>query len=129
MAAGVTIPQRNAENWAPVLGKAKFNVEPSRAVRLNVVVFHSRKLSRGAKDVYGRIRSFVNEFKTAYTFNDSPVDMIETDEQERHWGAVERYFSGGGRKDNVFVLDFTQPRELFCFVCLVLRVSCWITET
>ena len=113
MAAGVTIPPRNAENWAPALSKAKFNVEPSRAVRLNVVVFHSRKLSRGAKEVYGRIKNFVNEFKTTYLLNDSPVDMIETDEQERHWGAVERYFSGAGRRDNVFVLDFTHPRKYF----------------
>ena len=110
MAAGVQIPPRNSENWAPALGKAKFNVEPNRSVRLNVVVFHSKRLSRGAKEVFGRIRNFVNDFKTAYTFSDSPVEMIETDEQERHWGAVERYFSGGSRHENVFVLDFTQPR-------------------
>lgn len=112
MAAGVTIPPRNAENWAPALGKAKFNVEPSRAVRLNVVVFYSRKLGKGAKEVYGRIRKFVNDFKTSYLFNDLPVDMIETDEQERHWGAYEKRFGCQNKRDeNIFVLDFTQPRK------------------
>ena len=36
--------------------------------------------------------------------------LTDADERERHWGAVERYFSGG-KKDNIFVLDFTKPRS------------------
>ena len=111
MAAGVQIPNRQKENWAPALGKATFNVEPNRSVRMNVGVFHSKKLSRGAKEVYSRIRGFVNEFRTAYTLNDSPIAMIETEEQERHWGAVEKYFGGSATHENTVVLDFTKPRS------------------
>lgn len=95
-----------------MLSKAHFNIDPSRATRLNVVVFHSKKLSRGAKDVFDRIKTLVNDFSTAYRFNETAFGYIETGDSERHWGAVERYFSGGARRENVFVLDFTQPRKL-----------------
>jgi hypothetical protein len=31
-------------------------------------------------------------------------------EHNRHWGPVEKYFSGGQVKENIFVIDFTKPR-------------------
>lgn len=43
-------------------------------------------------------------------FAEKPVDVVETEDMERHWGAVERYFSGGRVKENIFVLDLTKPR-------------------
>ena len=67
-----------AENWAPLLGRAKFNVEPRQAVKLNVVVFCSKKVKHGAHDVYNKIAQLVNDFKTSYVFNSSPLALIET---------------------------------------------------
>ena len=84
MAAGVQVPARSAENWAPILGKANFNIEANRAVHLNVVVFCSNKVSKGARDVYKKIRNFVNESKTHYRLGESPVDVVETQENEKH---------------------------------------------
>lgn len=110
LAAGVQVPARSAENWAPVLSKANFNIEPSRAVVLNVVIFYNRRLKNGVLDVYNRIRNSVNQLKTNYVLGDRPTDMIETDENEKHWGPISKYFSGSS-KDNIFVLDFAKPRN------------------
>lgn len=41
---------------------------------------------------------------TFWFLTDSP------DENEKHWGAVNRYFSTSKTTTNVFVLDFTKPR-------------------
>ena len=79
LAAGVAVPARNAENWAPVLTKASFNVDTSRAVKLNVVVFYSKKLRNGARDVYNNVRNLVNGFRASYVFGES-VEFVETGE-------------------------------------------------
>jgi hypothetical protein len=55
MAAGVQVPSRNAENWAPVLSKAKFDVAANRAIRLNCVVFFNKRLKNGAPGVYEKV--------------------------------------------------------------------------
>jgi hypothetical protein len=55
-----------------------FSFVPFRAVNLNVVVFYSKKLKSGAREVYNRIAGLVNEFKASYRFKDKPIDMIET---------------------------------------------------
>lgn len=108
LAAGVKVPSRNAENWAPVLTRANFNIDSCKAVKLNVVVFHSKKLRNGTREVFNTIKNLVNGFQASYVFSES-VELVETEENERHWGAVERYFSGKP-KENLFVLDFTKPR-------------------
>ena len=44
----------------------------------------------------------------AYICDACPLHLFVGD-NEKHWGACERYFSGKS-KENVFVLDFTKPR-------------------
>jgi len=113
LAAGVKVPPRQAENWAPVLSSAKFNMDQSRSIRLNIVVFYSKKIQlRGARSVYNTIEKLVNGFQASYAFGGS-VEFIETDENERHWGIVEKYLSGHV-KENLFVIDFTKPRGTSC---------------
>lgn len=109
MAAGVTIPKHNAEHWAPVLGRANFNIDPKKAVQLNVVVFHHPHLHACAIQVYERIRDFLNNFHAQYRFGTRPYALVETGDNERHWGAFERYFAAKA-PDNLFVLDFVKPR-------------------
>lgn len=93
-----------------MLGSAKFNIDPKSATKLNVVVFHHRNLSQGAMGVYVRIRDFVNNFCTAFRLSERPFAVIEAGDNEAHWGEFERFFSGKVR-DNLFVIDFTKPRN------------------
>jgi hypothetical protein len=109
VAAGITIPQRNAEHWAPMLGRANYNIDPKQAVQFNVVLFHHSRLGGGALAVYGRIRDFVNSLRTYFRFGTKPYAIIEAGDNEAHWGAFEKYFSGKA-PDNLFVLDFVKPR-------------------
>lgn len=107
MAAGVEIPKRNAEHWAPNLARCNFNVDPKQAVQLNVVVFHNTKVREVTK-VYERIRDCVNGLRTFYRFSAKPYAIVEAGDNERHWGAFEKYFSGKA-PNNLFVLDFCKP--------------------
>jgi len=59
--------------------------------------------------VYNKIRDAVNRFKSNYVFADQPLALVETGENEQHWGRVEKYFSGS-IPNNVFVLDFAKPK-------------------
>jgi hypothetical protein len=111
MAAGISIPKEKAENWAPLLGSAKFNIEPKSANKLNVVVFHHRNLAQGAMSVYVRIRDFVNRFCTSYRFGDRPVELIAVGDNEAHWGEYNKFFTSRKARDNMFVLDFVKPKK------------------
>ena len=75
MAAGVQVPSSRAENWAPVLARASFNIEPKAANSLQVIVFHNERI-RGAEGVFNKIRDFVNRFDALYRFGDRPVKLI-----------------------------------------------------
>jgi len=110
MAGGIKVPKRNADNWAPVLNKARFDVKPSDATMMNVVVFYHSTLKSSVQEVYMRIKEMVNNFQAHYRFNEKPFAIVEAGDNERHWGAVERFFSGK-LADNLFVLDFTKPRS------------------
>merc|ERR1712003_206260 len=107
-AAGIKLPER--ENWANDLQRAKFNVDTRRAVMYNVVVFYNFRVKHGARDVYNKIRDFVNGFNSQYRFAEKPVKMVEAGDREKHWGAVETYFSGNV-PTNIFVLDFAKPNR------------------
>ena len=111
MAAGVAVPERNAENWAPVLGKANFRVNANSSTKLNAVIFHSDMIdARDVRSVFQRICRMVNNFAAKYQFAETPTALVNTGKRDdAHIGEVAKYFSGSG-KDNVFVLDFVKPR-------------------
>jgi hypothetical protein len=77
MAAGVQVPASRAENWAPMLTKASFKIQPKESNILKVVVFYNDKI-QGAMKVYDRIRDLVNSFNSMYRFGDRPVQFIST---------------------------------------------------
>jgi len=110
MASGVRVPERSSENWAPVLGRATFSVHPNQAVKLNVVVFHYKKL-RNPQDIFNSLKGLINQHQTHFVLQERAIEYVPTEDNERHWGAVERYFAGGKNvPSNTFVLDFTKPR-------------------
>ena len=111
-AVGIKLQGRNAENWAPVLSKAKFNVDPNRAVHLNVVVFHNSFMDQSATTgLYNRIRNQVNNFESKYRFGDTPLALIDTGKTDgQHVAEVQKYLSTS-RKPNIFVIDFVKPRS------------------
>lgn len=112
IAGGVQVPQKNAENWAPLLSKCNFRINPKQATTFNVVIFHNGLLQ--AKDVhyvYGRICNMVNSFNSKYRLGDNPVALVDTGKDDkRHIAEVQKYFSGS-TPDNIFVLDFVKPRS------------------
>lgn len=77
MAAGVQVPAAKAENWAPMVNNAKFNIVPNEANTLQVILFHSQRIRR-ANDVYNKVRDMVNNFGTRYRFSDKPAQIICT---------------------------------------------------
>ena len=98
MAAGIKVPERSAENWAPVLSKANFRIEPRLATQLNVIIFHHKDLAQGVNKVYGKkIRDMVNGFNTHYRLGQAPVAIIATGDNDAHWSAVEKYFGSSIR--------------------------------
>jgi hypothetical protein len=106
---GVQIPREKAENWAPVLSKANFNVKANSALVWNVVLVHHDALKTSALKVYQNIANLVNSLNAKYRFGAKPLALINAGDRERsHWGEVEKYFSGKV-KENVFVLDFVRP--------------------
>jgi len=107
-AAGVTIPKEKGSMWAPNIANANYKVDPGRAVRMNVVLIYNRNLSRSAQSVYGKIRDLVNKFNASYRFGEKPFASVEAGDNEKHWGAVERYFSGS-QPSNIFVVDLVKP--------------------
>jgi hypothetical protein len=75
MAAGVQVPSSRAENWAPMLNKASFNIQPRESNMLNVIVFYNDRI-QGAIKVYDKIRNLVNGFNSTYRFGDRPLQFI-----------------------------------------------------
>jgi hypothetical protein len=112
MAAGIQVPSNKSENWAPLLNKASFNIQPKDSNTLKVIVFHNEKIHmNGASQVYNKIRDLVNGYNATYRFCPKPVQMIRAGDRERHWGAVEKVFSDSSlNPENVFVLDFNKPK-------------------
>jgi hypothetical protein len=69
MAHGVTILKHSAENWAPVLSRANFNIDPNKAVTYKVVVVYSAQLREDSTGkVYEKIRDLVNKPNARYRF-------------------------------------------------------------
>ena len=77
LATGLEVPKSRAENWAPMLTRASFDVNPSEATMLNVILIHSDKLpERGVQKVYDSIQRFVNNFNAVYRFSERPYKII-----------------------------------------------------
>jgi len=110
MAAGIEVPKNKGENWAPLLNKANFNIDPKKSNTMKIIVFHNRKI-RGAIGVYNRIRDLVNNYNATYRFGFEPMQMLSAGDKEEHWGAVEKCFSDRSlNPENVFVIDFNKPK-------------------
>ena len=111
MAAGITVPASKAQNWAPTLINASYRVQPKEMTKLNVVVICHQSVERDAPSMYGRLRNLVNNFQASFRFPSEPYEIVRAGDNEKHWGAVERYFGGKSLPDNVFVVDFSRPRN------------------
>lgn len=110
IAAGVPIPRDKSEMWAPVVSKANFKIEPTRATMCNVVVVHHERISQQAANrVYVNIKNLVNQFRSHFLFGDSSPTFVTAGDGARHSGAISRHFSGSV-PPNVFVLDFLKPK-------------------
>lgn len=80
IAAGVSVPKEKAENWAPVLSKAHFNVNTSQATTLNVILVCSSWLIErggGYKDTYERIRNLVNGHNAKFRLGSKPYEVVK----------------------------------------------------
>jgi len=106
-AAGLEIPKDKGMMWAPIMNKANYKVDPGRAVKLNVILIHHQSL-KGVDAVYEKVRNLVNKFNSSYRFGQTPYAKVPAGDVEKHWGAVERYFSQK-QPDNVFVIDLAKP--------------------
>lgn len=76
VAAGIEIPKERGRNWAMALSKADFRVNPGNANTLNVVLVFHERLARGAKQVYEKIRDFVNEMNSTFRLGTDPIELI-----------------------------------------------------
>lgn len=77
LATGLEVPKSRAENWAPLLNRASFDVNPREAITLNVVLFHSDKLKEGGVHrVYDSIKRSVNNFNATYRFSERPYKVV-----------------------------------------------------
>ena len=74
-AAGIEIPKNKGENWAPLLNKANFNIDPKKSNTMKVIVFHNRKI-QGAIHVFEKLRNLVNRYNATYRFDDQPMQMV-----------------------------------------------------
>jgi hypothetical protein len=77
LAAGVEVPKSRGENWAPMLNRASFNVNPKSSNTLNVILVYNEKLERGARQVYDKVRDLVNKYNASYRFSQEPLEMVK----------------------------------------------------
>ena len=107
IAAGMQVPPDKGGSWAPLIEKANYSVNPSEAVKLNVVLVYHKTI-RNHRVVYDRIRDYINKLNASYRFTEAPHSLIEVGDNQAHWGAVERHFSSKVPQ-NVFVVDLCKP--------------------
>lgn len=105
------IPAARAQNWAPTLINASYRVQAKDTTRLNVVVVCHQSVERDAPSMYGRLKRIVNKYQASFSFPEEPYDIVPAGDNEKHWGAIERYFGGTRLPENVFVVDFNRPRN------------------
>jgi len=109
IAAGVKVTERHGKMWAPLISKARFNVNPNDAVCLNVIVVYHQELERKYLQVYERLRDLINNLGTSYTFSQKPFACVRAGDLDKHWETVENYFRRELLPDNIFVIDFSKP--------------------
>lgn len=90
-AGGFDVPASKAENWAPVLSKANFRIDPKAGAKMSGILFVSSFINQNAAlGVYGNIQRFVNNFNAKYRLSEKPTVVIQTGNNEKHWGEVEK---------------------------------------
>mmetsp|Transcript_42001 Transcript_42001/g.46923 ORF Transcript_42001/g.46923 Transcript_42001/m.46923 type:complete len:590 (-) Transcript_42001:1218-2987(-) len=75
MAAGVPVPASKGENWAPLLNRANFNINPNESNEMKVILFHNERI-RSAVPVYNKIRDLVNSYKATYRLSIQPFQVV-----------------------------------------------------
>jgi len=110
IAAGVDIPSKLGQNWAPQISKADFRVDPRQANTLNVVLVHNNKIDNPLS-AYNKLCRFVNNINSTFRLSSKPAYIISAGDNERHWGPIERHLGGKQSHENVFVLDFNKPAQ------------------
>lgn len=75
MAAGVQVPVSKGENWAPILSRADFNIDPKESNEMKVILVHNQRI-HGAIPVYNKIRDLVNNYNATYRLSDKPCQVI-----------------------------------------------------
>ena len=109
-AAGISIP-KGKSTWVNFLSRATYNVSPTQATTLNVVLIHHQSLKADeTSSVYGRIRQMFNNLNGKYRFPSKPFATVSAGDNEKHWGAVEKFLSKKA-PPNVFFIDFCKPRQ------------------
>ena len=84
MAAGVPVPERCKNNWAPCLNDARYNTETNdTSITLNAVVFYNDTLEGCRMEVYKKIRNFVNGFGAKFRLGDQP-QMVKVASERSH---------------------------------------------
>ena len=84
IAAGVRVPARYKDNWTKGMNSAWFSTpEPRSGVRLKVVVFYNNSLDYDrAMRVFKQIQHFVGQFRSKFTFEERPYDMLDFRQSE-----------------------------------------------
>jgi len=110
--AGVAIPERFSENWAPQIGKSKFSIHPNQANQLKGILFYNGMISKNsAIEVYSLISKYVNSYQSSYRLSEKPFALLDAGKTDReHIAQVQRYFATS-QDANVFVLDFVKPKN------------------
>jgi hypothetical protein len=76
LTAGVEIPASRGANWAPLLNRTDFRIEPGQANTLNVILVYHEKLEQGARGVFDKVRDLVNGMNSSFRFSNAPVELI-----------------------------------------------------
>mmetsp|Transcript_10674 Transcript_10674/g.23735 ORF Transcript_10674/g.23735 Transcript_10674/m.23735 type:complete len:274 (+) Transcript_10674:1989-2810(+) len=120
--AGVAIPERFSENWAPQIGKSKFSIHPNQA---NVSVLAHGHSSHGAVQNCQVSVMCVQICETdpivvpttsaiegdSFRLSEKPFALLDAGKTDReHIAQVQRYFATS-QDANVFVLDFVKPKN------------------
>jgi hypothetical protein len=59
----------NATAWTPQLSRATFDVDPRKALHLNVVLIYNQRIGQGADQVFAKVVDLVNGLNSRYRLN------------------------------------------------------------
>ena len=88
LSAGIEIPSSRGDNWAPLVNKADFNINPGRANTLNVILVYHERIEQGAETVYGKIRALVNNMNSSFRLSERPIQMVPAGKSQKQLGVT-----------------------------------------